>query len=69
MRATRAQQGKALRRLAPRSSHAQLKLAKRRRDPWEILARTDVGRVGALLPIRYGRMAQSPFAFLPDLPR
>jgi uncharacterized protein (DUF2252 family) len=63
MRVTRARQGKALRRQAPRSSQAELRLAKGR-HPLEILAQTDVGRAAALLPIRYGRMVQSPFAFL-----
>ena len=64
-RATRAQQGKVLRAQAPRSSQAALNLARRgRRDPLAILAQTDIGRVAALLPIRYGRMLQSPFAFL-----
>ena len=63
-RAERVGQGKALRQQAPRSAQAALALAKRARDPVEILAQTDVGRVTALLPIRYGRMLQSPFAFL-----
>ena len=62
-RVASAREGKELRGYAPRSSQAVLKLV-RRRDPVAILAQTDTGRVEALLPIRYGRMLQSPFAFL-----
>jgi uncharacterized protein (DUF2252 family) len=56
--------GKSLRRPAPRSAHAKLKIHNKDRDPLLILAESDVGRVPGLLPIRYGRMMQSPFAFL-----
>lgn len=64
IRAARIRQGKALRKQVPRSAQALLKMARRRRNLLEILAQMDVGRVAALLPIRYGRMVQSPFAFL-----
>jgi uncharacterized protein (DUF2252 family) len=37
---------------------------KDRPDPVELLANTDRTRVRSLLPIRYGRMSASPFAFL-----
>ncbi|MGN6665278.1 MAG: DUF2252 domain-containing protein [Solirubrobacterales bacterium] len=53
--------GKAARRAAPRSSQAELGL--RARDPLAILARQDESRVPELVPIRYGRMLASPFAF------
>src|SRR4029077_7155302 len=33
------------------------------RDPIEILKRSDSGRLPKLIPIRYARMRQSPFAF------
>jgi uncharacterized protein (DUF2252 family) len=56
------QAGRALRKAMPRSSHAGWQLAER--DPIAILRATDRGRVAALLPIRYGRMLTSPFAFL-----
>ena len=36
----------------------------RRRDPVEILVETSRHRISSLLPIRYGRMQESPFAFL-----
>ncbi len=55
--------GKALRERVPRSGHADWKPGPRRPDPIALLKRSDVGRVEALLPIRYGRMRQSPFAF------
>ena len=35
-----------------------------RPDPIQLLIESDAGRIPALLPIRYGRMRQSPFAFL-----
>ena len=38
--------------------------AAQRRDPVEILVEQGAGRQADLLPIRYGRMAASPFAFL-----
>lgn len=55
--------GKALRQSAPRSSHAEWSPAASRPDPIEVLKSSDIGRVPELLPIRYGRMQQSPFAF------
>jgi uncharacterized protein (DUF2252 family) len=54
--------GKALRVQLPRAQHAKLKLAAHR-DPLAILRRADEDRLPELLPIRYGRMLQSPFAF------
>jgi uncharacterized protein (DUF2252 family) len=56
-------EGRTLRRQAPRSSHAQWNPPKDRPDPIEILVETSVDRVPHLLPIRYGRMLQSPFSF------
>lgn len=56
--------GKALREKVPRTSHGQWKIPPNRLDPIELLKRTDQGRLADLLPIRYGRMRQSPFAFL-----
>jgi uncharacterized protein (DUF2252 family) len=60
----RAAAGRALRRRVPRSSHAEWKPPSTRRDPLEILAEQDKTRVSDLLPIRYGRMADTPFTFL-----
>src|SRR5271156_1129257 len=55
--------GKALREKVPRSSHADWVAPAGRPDPIEILKQSDKGRLPELLPIRYGRMQQSPFAF------
>ena len=63
-RAARYAAGKALRRRVPRSSHALWKPAAGRPDPVELLERSDRSRVARLLPIRYGRMALTPFTFL-----
>jgi uncharacterized protein (DUF2252 family) len=55
--------GKELRQHAPRSSHAQWVAPEKRSDPIAILISTSAHRVKHLVPIRYGRMLQSPFAF------
>lgn len=55
--------GKALREKAPRRAHAKWVPAPDRADRVELLKRTDRGRLPELLPMRYGRMKQSPFAF------
>jgi uncharacterized protein (DUF2252 family) len=56
--------GKALRAQTPRASHAGWQPPANRRDPIDILEESNRGRVPELIPIRYGRMLQSPFAFL-----
>ena len=63
-RAKRYAAGKALRGRVPRSSHASWTPARDRPDPVDLLEQSDRVRVARLLPIRYGRMSQSPFAFL-----
>lgn len=60
----RARAGKAARKRASRSSHAAWIPSADRPDPVAVLERQGVDRVQELLPIRYGRMAASPFAFL-----
>ena len=55
--------GKAMRQLVPRTAHAKWKKDENRKDPIAILRAGDAGRLEELLPIRYGRMLQSPFAF------
>jgi uncharacterized protein (DUF2252 family) len=55
--------GKLLRGATPRSCHAEWCPPADRRDPVEIIIESSVDRVAHLLPIRYGRMQQSPFAF------
>jgi uncharacterized protein (DUF2252 family) len=56
--------GKALRAQTPRASHTGWQPPANRRDPIAILEESNQGRVPELIPIRYGRMLQSPFAFL-----
>jgi hypothetical protein len=56
-------QGKALRNAVPRESHGGWKPPKKRRDPVDILIESNEGRMADLVPIRFGRMSQSPFAF------
>jgi len=55
--------GKALRVKVPRTSHARWPAASGRRDGIALLRADDRGRLPELLPIRYGRMCASPFAF------
>ncbi len=55
--------GKALRDATPRDAHGGWKPAKDRRDPIDLLHESNEGRLPELIPIRFGRMAQSPFAF------
>ena len=55
--------GKALRDKVPRATHAGWKAPKDRRDPIELLRETNEGRMIDLVPIRFGRMSASPFAF------
>ena len=62
-RAERVAAGRALRSEVPRSSHAELPPARADRDPLELLESDDSTRVPELVPIRYGRMAVSPFTF------
>jgi uncharacterized protein (DUF2252 family) len=57
-------EGKALRRAVPRQSHAEWKPGKHRPDPLKLLAESNKGRQPQLVPLRMGRMAASPFAFL-----
>ena len=57
-------EGKALRRAAPRESHAEWDPKPNRPDPLQLLARSNKGRQAHLVPLRMGRMATSPFAFL-----
>jgi hypothetical protein len=56
-------EGKALRDGVPRASHGGWKPPKDRRDPIELLIESNEGRVPELIPIRFGRMSQSPFAY------
>src|SRR4051812_11438549 len=55
--------GKALRKQVPRAAQASYEERADRPDPIEILKRQDSGRLRELLPVRYGRMLENPFAF------
>jgi uncharacterized protein (DUF2252 family) len=59
----RAAAGKAARSEVRRSSHAEWEPPQGRADPVAILERQARSRVPELVPIRYGRMSASPFAF------
>lgn len=61
--AERMEAGKALRAALPRASHAVWKRPGNRKDPIALLQESDPDRMPELVPIRYGRMLQSPFAF------
>ncbi len=63
-RAERYAAGKALRSKAPRTSHGEWASASDRPDPISLLEEENRTRVPELVPIRYGRMSLSPFAFL-----
>jgi len=56
-------QGKDLRKKCPRSSHSRVILGQPERDPLALLEESDRDRLEALLPIRFTRMSESPFAF------
>jgi uncharacterized protein (DUF2252 family) len=56
--------GRAERERVPRSSLGEWQAAPDRRDPVDVLVTAGEGRLEELLPIRYGRMAVSPFTFL-----
>jgi uncharacterized protein (DUF2252 family) len=59
----RRQQGRDLRKTCPRSSHAQIILGQATRDPMALLEESNQDREVNLLPIRFTRMMESPFAF------
>ena len=60
--AERADKGRQLRALVPRTSHAEFDPAGRP-DPVDLLVGQSVTRLPDLVPIRYGRMLASPFAY------
>jgi len=61
--AERVARGKAARKEVPRAGHALFEPLSTRADPVELLERQARTRVPELVPIRYGRMLVSPFAF------
>jgi uncharacterized protein (DUF2252 family) len=52
-----------LRDKCPRNSHAEWKPPHDRPDPVRLIEESDQGRIPELVPIRHGRMLQSPFTF------
>jgi uncharacterized protein (DUF2252 family) len=62
-RAERLAMGKALRDICPRDAHAVWKPPHNRPDPVRLVFKADAGRLPDLVPLRHGRMVQSPFTF------
>jgi Uncharacterized protein conserved in bacteria (DUF2252) len=60
----RHEEGKKLRRVVPRESHAEWQQPRNRPDPVKTVLASNKGRQAELIPLRMGRMAASPFAFL-----
>ncbi len=56
-------EGKLLRKLTPRSSHAEWQPAPNRRSPVEMILSQNATRLDWLVPYRHQRMSESPFAF------
>src|SRR5215469_6603084 len=61
--ATRQSEGRSLRAKCPRSSHSKTASSRSGRDPLLLIEKSTTGRVKHLLPIRFSRMLESPFAF------
>ena len=55
--------GKSLRDKVPRESHADWKPPTNRPDPVALVQESDKGRIAQLVPVRHGRMLQTPFTF------
>ncbi len=62
-RADRVAAGRELRKAVPRAAHGEWQPAADRPDPVAVLVEQGKSRVPELLPIRYGRMAESAFGF------
>ena len=62
-RAERYATGESLRKKCPRSSHGDWKPSKDRPDPVQLIEESDKGRIPQLVPLRHGRMLESPFTF------
>ncbi len=57
------EKGKSLRVRCSRASHSIWKPHRHRPDPIAVLEQSNHGRLADLIPLRYGRMLKSPFAF------
>lgn len=61
--AERRERGRLLRQEFSRGKHAEWNPKSRTHDPIELLKQSNADRIPGLIPVRYGRMSQSPFAF------
>jgi uncharacterized protein (DUF2252 family) len=61
--AERQQAGKSKREKCPRTSHGKVILGQGKRDVVALIKDSNEGRLENLIPIRHGRMLQSPFAY------
>ena len=59
----RVARGKAAREELPRERHAEWSAKQRKQEPLDLLAEQGLTRVPELVPIRYGRMAATPFTY------
>lgn len=64
----RVRKGAALRDQVPHSAQARFEASTNRPDPVAVLEGTNRGRLPDLVPIRYGRMLETPFTFLRGAP-
>lgn len=55
--------GKSVRNALSRKMHANWKVPSGRPDPVELLEKSNAGRIPELIPLRFGRMLDSPFTF------
>jgi len=62
-RSERRKQGKALREKCPRAAQGEWKPRPKSEDVTKLLEESDVGRIPGLIPVKYQRMAVSPFTF------
>jgi uncharacterized protein (DUF2252 family) len=62
-RSEKRKQGKALREKCPRGAQAEWKPRPKSHDPIKWLEESDADRIPALIPVKYQRMAESPFKF------
>jgi uncharacterized protein (DUF2252 family) len=62
-REERCERGRALRAQCPRSNQAAWNARDDSVDPLTLIEASNAGRIPGLIPVRYRRMAQSPFAF------
>ena len=57
-------QGQAVRKSVPRKTHGEWQAPQDRPDPIAVLEAQNASRLPELVPVRWGRMLESPFAFL-----